>query len=110
MEAISREARNTVVQAGFKRRSFKGVIDVIHGGEKPAGAAEKVGKIGKGNLQNSNKRKANTLDIAAGEEVTPLDKPTSKRERKRQAKKVRLEAAIVQNNGTNGASDTLPSP
>ena len=110
MEAIGREARNTVVQAELKRRSFRGVIDFVYGGEKPERAIEKVEKNGKGNSQNSNKRKADILDNTVGEDITSVDKPISKRERKRQAKKVRLEAAETKDNGRNGASDKVPTP
>ena len=110
MEAIGREARNTVVQAELKRRSFRGVIDVVYGGEKPERTAEEAENIGKRNLERGNKRKADTLDNAGGKDTTPVDKPISKRERKRQAKKVRLEPAEAQDSGMNGASTRVPIP
>ncbi|KAL9077766.1 MAG: hypothetical protein Q9161_000138 [Pseudevernia consocians] len=87
MEAIGKEARGVVVQAEMKRRSFRGVIDVVYGGEKPGREAEKSAK-GK---QEKGKRKADVLedDNAGGCNAAP--KPISKREQKRQAKKARLD-------------------
>lgn len=86
MEAVGKEARNVVVQAEMKRRSFRGVIDVVYGGEKPQ--REKNSVKGK---KETGKRKANVMgeDEAGGISSTP--KPISKREQKRQAKKARLE-------------------
>ena len=109
VEAIGRESRNVVVQAELKRRSFRGVIDVVYGGEKPGNTAEKVEKNGKANLEKNQKRKADTLDNAAKEDATTQCKPMSKRERKRQAKRARLEVDEVQGNGVNVASDAVPT-
>src|SRR5699024_8112634 len=39
-EAVSEEARKVVALAGMKRRSFRGVIDIVHGGEKKEGEQE----------------------------------------------------------------------
>lgn len=87
MEAVGNEARGVVVQAEMKRRSFRGVIDVVYGGEKPNKKPEKSAK-GK---QEKGKRKADALDEdeAGGGDVKP--KPISKREQKRQAKKAKLD-------------------
>ncbi len=107
-EAIGRESRNVVVQAELKRRSFRGVIDVVYGGEKPSRIAENDGKNGKVKSEKNQKRKADTLGTVAEEDTTAQGKPTSKRERKRQAKKARLEVVEVQGNGVNVALDTMP--
>lgn len=86
MEAVGNEARSVVVQAEMKRRSFRGVIDVVYGGEKPARVPEKPAK----GMQERGKRKADVLeDEAGGGTTTP--KSISKREQKRQAKKARLD-------------------
>ncbi len=98
MEAIAREARSVVVQAEMRRRSFRGVIDVIYGGEKPKSVAGKAENNGKEKPGNSNKRKAETLDHGTGGDVVAQDKPLSKREQKRQAKKARLEAVKTPEN------------
>ena len=89
VESIAREARNVVVQAGLKRRSYRGVIDVLKGGEtaaRPAQAANK-GETKKA----SAKRKADALDDSALDTVA-LPKALSKREQKRQAKKAKIES------------------
>ncbi len=86
MEAVGKEARGVVVQAEMKRRSFRGVIDVVYGGEKPE---REPGKSAKGK-QEKGKRKADVLeDNNGGLDATPT--PISKREQKRQAKKARLD-------------------
>ena len=90
-EAIGREARAVVVQAEMRRSSFKGVIDVVYGGEKPQRSAEVVGKAekGVGEGKGKGKRKAEVLEGVTDEVVDEI-KPISKREKNRRAKKARL--------------------
>lgn len=92
-EAIGREARSVVVHAEMKRRSFRGVIDVVHGGQEPP-RRPNIEKSGKG-VESQSKRKAGTStdDITLVESPT---KPVSKRERARLAKRAKLEAANAQ--------------
>jgi len=100
-EAVGREARSVVVQAEMKRRSFRGVIDVVYGGEKPEWHVEEE-KKGK-NKQCEGKRKAAAIEGEAEESVTS-PKPMSKREQKRQAKKARLGNATAQERDDGSAS------
>ena len=93
MEAVGREARGAVMQAEMKRRSFRGVIDVVYGGEQPQKPIRDE-KPGKGKKANG-KRKASDMGMQPGEENS-LSKPISKREQKRQAKKARLENITAQ--------------
>lgn len=93
VEAVGREARSVVVQAEMKRRSFRGVINVVYGGEKVAGTGIED-KAVKGKQANG-KRKAGALESQAVDGVAP-PKPISKREQKRQAKKARLEHSKAQ--------------
>ena len=81
-EALSKEARSVVVSAKLKRTGYRGVVDVVFGGEKPA-VVEKQDK-GKA-VQQNKKRKLQDDDPAAGAE----EKPLSKREKKRRAKMAR---------------------
>ncbi|KAF2435737.1 PHP domain-like protein [Tothia fuscella] len=85
VEALTREARSVVVAAQFKRTSYRGVVDVIYGGEKPI--KEKVDKKEKG----KQKRKAAeiTVDTEANSE---LEKPLSKTQLKKQAHLARMKA------------------
>lgn len=87
MEAVGKEARSVVVQAEINRRSFRGVIDVIYGGDKPERAPEKSTN----SKREKGKRKAGVLgeDEAGGVDSTP--KTVSKREQRRQAKKAKLD-------------------
>ena len=93
VEAVGREARSVVMQAEMKRRSHGGVVDVVYGGEKHETSVqdEKAAKL----KQSKSKRKAEVLENQ-GEEVGGSPRPISKREQKRQAKKVRLENAKAQ--------------
>jgi ribonuclease P/MRP protein subunit RPP1 len=91
MEAICREARSVVLQAEMRRRSFRGVIDVVYGGEKPEMPIIE-GKSAKGQPVNAKRKAAVMEDQLAGETSSP--KRISKREQKRQAKKARTETLI----------------
>ena len=88
LEAVGREARSAVIQAGIKRRSFRGVIDFINPGTRPERlvAREKTNK----GAEYNNKRKADHLQTEVeGDESLP--KPISKREQKRRDKKAQKE-------------------
>lgn len=89
-EAIGKEARAVMLQAEMKRRSFRGVIDVVYGGEKP----EPKNAANDQSNSGGQKRKAGAISTgppAAGEEVT-----ISKREMKRRAKAAREEAQAAE--------------
>ena len=106
MEAVGKEARSVVVQAEMKRRSFRGVVDVVYGGEKPEREPEKPTR----DKQGKGKRKAEVLKeggVAKGD-ATP--KPISKREQKRQAKKARLDTGTALDNGPKKALNSIISP
>lgn len=102
MEAVGREARSVVVQAEMKRRSFRGVVDVIYGGERPEKADEKLSSTVKGKESN-NKRKADVLGDAPDNIEAP-PKPLSKRQQKRQAKEARLKTT----NSKDAIAEELP--
>ncbi|KAK4550192.1 hypothetical protein LTR36_003159 [Oleoguttula mirabilis] len=94
-EAMSKEARNVVVTAQLKRTSYKGVIDVVYGGEKPAPVEKKEEQRAEGGkvkgkqpaAVNGQKRQAETI---GPDGMDAGDKPISKREAKRRAKQARL--------------------
>ena len=100
MEAVGGEARSVVVQAEMKRRSFRGVIDVVYGGEKP----ERVPGKSKKDKQEKGKRKAAVLENDAVGQGNVAPKPISKREQKRQAKKAKLDTAQASENKIDEAS------
>lgn len=106
MEAVGKEARNVVVQAEMKRRSYRGVIDVVYGGERPQ---REPGKPTKGKQQKG-KRKADVLEEdEVGKDAA--EKPISKREQRRRAAKARLETDKGSENKAKEASKssiTLP--
>ncbi|KAF4548798.1 RNase P subunit p30-like protein [Elsinoe fawcettii] len=97
-EAVTREARGVVVVAELKRRGWRGVVDVVEGGEDERVDTEQTDKEGKearAKAEKSNgKRKAEEMeDIPAP--TTQVDKPLSKREMKRRAKAAKEAAAAV---------------
>lgn len=81
-EAVSKQARLVVTQAEMRRRSFRGVIDVVHGGKE----APQVDETDKDlrSKETKGKRKLGALD-------SPAPAPLSKRERKRQAKMQKIQ-------------------
>jgi len=92
-EAICREARSVVVQAQMKRSSFRGVIDVVYGGEKPERPVIEE-KSAKGQPVNGKRKAAAIEEQAIEENVSP--KPISKREQRRRANKARAENGKAQ--------------
>ena len=80
VEGIGREARSVVVQAGLKRTAYRGVVDVLYGGEKPE-ASSAIRKENDGKF----KRKAAVLDDKPEDPSHP--KPLSKTQQKKRARK-----------------------
>lgn len=73
-EAVDKLARNLVVSAQLKRTSFRGVVDVVYGGEKPP----------RDDTASGMKRKAEQPQAGQKKEAVLLEKKISKREKKRQ--------------------------
>ena len=86
-EAIGEVARDVVVQAEIKRRAFRGVVDVLYGGEKPVQQEKAVDE--KGHKMGKGKRKADAMLL---DEKEVPEKPLSKTQIKKRARKARLEA------------------
>ena len=85
-EAMSKEARAVVVAAQLKRTSYRGVINVVYGGEKPEAkaGAEKTA------VANGNKRKVDVL--SAGDAEKPLSKTQMKKRAKKEAMETQAKA------------------
>lgn len=89
-DGLTKEPRSVVEFARLKRQSFKGVVDIVYGGEKPIAAPvsteskEKAPK-GKANKNQNGKRPGETLDGAPAHETTkelPLSKTQQKKIKK----------------------------
>ncbi|RLM00758.1 hypothetical protein CFD26_108774 [Aspergillus turcosus] len=110
-EAVSEEARKVTALAKLKRTSWRGVIDIVDGGQKSKSQAVVSGMEQKGMSKKSVsqaqgtgdnlKRKASLGSEAAAEEI---EKPLSKREMKRRAKKARLGTGAGGGNATGSAT------
>jgi ribonuclease P/MRP protein subunit RPP1 len=88
IEAVTTEARKVVVNSSFKRTSYRGVVDVIYGGEKPEKKpAEVQSKEQKGKTDGNNKRKFAEMNVAVEQAKKPLSN--------RQKKKLEKEAAAA---------------
>ncbi|RDW81717.1 ribonuclease P subunit p30 family protein [Aspergillus mulundensis] len=100
-EAICAESRKVTALARLKRTSWRGIVDVVDGGQvlpasKKAAAPVSDKKVTESKSQTESsgdnlKRKAS---LAPEVETDGPEKPLSKREMKRRAKKARLEAAL----------------
>jgi ribonuclease P/MRP protein subunit RPP1 len=85
-EAVSKLARSVVVSAHLKRTSYRGVIDVVYGGGKPAPAEVKTKQV-----NGQKKRGAEGTAEMPDAKKSKMIPTISKREQKRQ-KKALLEA------------------
>lgn len=89
-DGLTREPRSVVEYARLKRQSFKGIVDIVHGGEKPIAAVATDGKD-KGaqktkasTNQNGKRPGDNTNDMPVGQ--ADKEQPISKRQQKRNKK------------------------
>lgn len=89
-EAVSKDARSVVVRSGLKRSSWRGVVDIIHGGEGAEVRADDK-EVAKDTIKtNGVKRKAEATE--SSDPGSDAKTPLSKREIKRRAKRARDEA------------------
>ncbi|KAL2831827.1 RNase P subunit p30-domain-containing protein [Aspergillus cavernicola] len=97
-EAICAESRKVTALARLKRTSWRGVIDIIDGGQlsTPKRNAAEDSEKGAGPKSKTESNGDNLKRKASGSEpnMEGAGKPLSKREIKRRAKKVRLEGAL----------------
>lgn len=93
VEAQTVNPRAVVMNEAIKRSGFRGVVDVVEGGERSAGQTdmEKENGKNKGQQQQGGKRKAGGTD-----EAPPISK--------RQAKKLKLAALEAAKGSTSAAS------
>ncbi|KAI4946877.1 hypothetical protein J4E91_007049 [Alternaria rosae] len=89
-DGLTKEPRSVVEYARLKRQSFKGIIDIVYGGEKPAqssaaGGKDKQGHKGKANKNQNGKRPGESLEGTPLHE-TKAEKPVSKRQQAKNKK------------------------
>ena len=75
MEAVDENGRSVVASAELRKRGYRGAVDVVHGGDKQTVVEDNA---------VSSKRKADSNQEES-------EKPVSKNEMRRRAKKARLE-------------------
>lgn len=130
-EALCEEAEKVVTLAGLKRTSFRGVVNVVQGGGERSGkeavtapkwpppTQQKAGSDIVGHAApkeiaapNGIKRKASTTSLTGPATVVTqvaVEKPLSKREMKRRAKKARLEGKAGPDGTETSVQDTTGS-
>lgn len=99
-EAICEESRKVTALAKLKRTSWRGIVDIVHGGEKverekPAQKQTSGKASQKPDISTQSSNTADTLKRKASlgsETVEESEKALSKREMKRRAKKARFES------------------
>jgi ribonuclease P/MRP protein subunit RPP1 len=89
-DGLTKEPRSLVEFARLKRQSFKGIVDIVYGGEKPVAPAEgkeKAAQKGKAdkNTNTNGKRPGDSLEGTLGRQPGK-DIPLSKRQQKNKAK------------------------
>ncbi|CAA9957648.1 ribonuclease p complex protein [Pyrenophora teres f. maculata] len=87
-DGLTKEPRSVVEFARLKRQSFKGIIDIVHGGDK---LPEKPVAEAKVNKNQNGKRPGENLEGAPVHE-TKTDKPISKRQQAKN-KKAKMQEA-----------------
>jgi ribonuclease P/MRP protein subunit RPP1 len=107
-DGLTKEPRSVVEFARLKRQSFKGVVDIVYGGEKPVPAAsaegkEKATQKGKAvkNTNENGKRPGGSLEDAPIRHVEQ-EAPFSKRQQKKN-KKARVEVGQDETGDTSAA-------
>ncbi|KAL4784695.1 RNase P subunit p30-domain-containing protein [Aspergillus varians] len=106
-EAICAESRKVTALARLKRSSWRGIIDVVDGGQitppKPAASVASANSIGfKSQTQGNGDNLKRKASLGTEPDTDSTEKLLSKREMKRRAKKARLEAAL-------GGDDASPA-
>jgi ribonuclease P/MRP protein subunit RPP1 len=91
-DALTKEPRSVVEFARLKRQSYKGIVDIVYGGEKPPAQEKGVDAKAKKGQNKDQKRKAqDSLDITPAQ--SGEEKPVSKRQMKK-SKKAQLDAEL----------------
>jgi ribonuclease P/MRP protein subunit RPP1 len=94
-DGLTKEPRSVVEFARLKRQSFKGIIDIVYGGEKPAEKPVADLKKGKANKNYNGKRPGESLEGTPIHE-TKEEKPISKRQQAKNKKAKMQEAGQEQ--------------
>lgn len=97
-DGLTKEPRSVVEFARLKRQSYKGVVDIVYGGEKPVPAPVSTDPKGKGlkgkaNKNQNGKRPGELLDGIPVHETKEL--PISKSQQKKN-KKAKVDAEAVE--------------
>lgn len=95
-DALEKGPGTVCATAAMKRKSFRGVVEIIHGLEEVSAGSGGAGSKVKGTESTSQKRKLNAInEVEDGQET--IEKPLSKREMKRRRKKEQLEKRQIMN-------------
>ncbi|KAF2808572.1 PHP domain-like protein [Mytilinidion resinicola] len=93
-DAVCKEARGVTVTAQLKRTSYRGVVDVVYGGEKPEQVTKAPALSKAERAEAQKKRKADAMNSNGGSLAGNSPKPVPKRDFKRQEKKAKTEGQV----------------
>lgn len=96
-EGLGVNPRGVVVNEGLKRSSFRGVVDVVYGGERKAEEVVQIKTINRNGVEKKGKRKMEDKDGDGTPTVS-----------KRQAKKMRLEALKADKSASSPSKESTP--
>lgn len=97
-EAVCEESRKVTALAKLRRTSWRGIVDIVHGGEKAKAEAPKPKQKGVQKAKEPAKLETGTDNLKRKASISSElvaddpDKPLSKREIKRRAKKAKFDA------------------
>lgn len=103
MEGLGDNPRSVVINEGLKRSSFRGVVDVVYGGERSATKDADINEVQKNKANSGGKGKRKADDNKEPKEDGPPQIS------KRQAKKQRMEALKAAESNSSSSKETTPS-
>ncbi|APA09438.1 hypothetical protein sscle_05g042080 [Sclerotinia sclerotiorum 1980 UF-70] len=104
MEGLGDTPRSVVINEGLKRSSFRGVVDVVYGGERSATKEAEISETQKNKANNGDKGKGKRK-AEDSKEVKENEPPQIS---KRQAKKQRMEALKATESNSSSSKETNP--
>jgi ribonuclease P/MRP protein subunit RPP1 len=107
-DGLTKEGRSVVEFAKLKRTSYRGAVNIIHGGEKPAPEVEGMDKTQRAKAEAQKKRKVDGME-GTRDVQTGGDKPLSNREKKRREKRTKIEIPQRPDNIEGSGGPTLIS-
>ncbi|KAF7938914.1 uncharacterized protein EAE98_001251 [Botrytis deweyae] len=105
MEGLGDNPRSVVINEGLKRSSYRGLVDVVYGGERSVAKDTEISEAQKTKVNNGEKGKGKRK-ADDNKEVKENEQPQIS---KRQAKKQRMEALKAADSNSSSSKETTPT-